>query len=137
MFCCLFYSCVCRENEKSQFDPVDLCKLLVKSMKAADLNITDTAGCTPLHYAARRGSSICCVYLIQVTFPLANQRIHTHTHARTHARMHARTHARAHTHTHTHTHTPLILSAFCKCLQLIRDGAPEISSIINIIIVCY
>ena len=64
------YSYLCRDNYTSQCDPVNLCKLLVKSMKASDLNISDAAGCTPLHYAARCGASICCMYLMQVSFPL-------------------------------------------------------------------
>jgi hypothetical protein len=48
-------------------DPVDLCKLFVKTMNPEDLNIQDNDGCTPLHYAARKGFSISCMYLLKVS----------------------------------------------------------------------
>lgn len=58
---------VARETDKSHHDPIELCKLLAKSMGSSEINIADKNGSTPLHLAACRGASICCMYLLQVS----------------------------------------------------------------------
>ncbi|CAL8148360.1 unnamed protein product [Orchesella dallaii] len=53
----------------SFFDPIELVSSLVTAMKnsgaEAEIHSPDVFGCTPLHYAAFRGATICSSYLIQ------------------------------------------------------------------------
>ena len=50
----------------SPLDPIELCSVLTDNMKNKELDVQDENGQTPLHLAAKRGATICCVHLLQV-----------------------------------------------------------------------
>ncbi|XP_033735456.1 poly [ADP-ribose] polymerase tankyrase-like [Pecten maximus] len=54
-----------RPGTSSQLDPVELCSVLTKAMKDQQIDETDKYSRTPLHLAANRGATICCVHLLQ------------------------------------------------------------------------
>lgn len=49
----------------SQLDPVELCSVLTKAMRDQQIDEIDKFSQTPLHLAANRGATICCVHLLQ------------------------------------------------------------------------
>ncbi|OWF45703.1 Poly(ADP-ribose) polymerase pme-5 [Mizuhopecten yessoensis] len=49
----------------SSLDPVELCSVLTKAMKDQQIDEVDKFCRTPLHLAANRGATICCVHLLQ------------------------------------------------------------------------
>ena len=59
-----------KPEDASTLDPIELCMMLVSSMKEKIYNgqellrTKDEFGATPLHLAAKRGATICCSYLI-------------------------------------------------------------------------
>ena len=51
------------DSTKSR-DPIELCNLLVEAMNGRDIGKLDAKSRSPLHYAARCGSTISCLLLI-------------------------------------------------------------------------
>ncbi|XP_060068797.1 poly [ADP-ribose] polymerase tankyrase-like [Ylistrum balloti] len=49
----------------SPLDPVELCSVLTKAMRDQQIDEIDKSCQTPLHLAANRGATICCVHLLQ------------------------------------------------------------------------
>ena len=55
------------KNEiQSQMDPVESYSIFSSAMKNQQLDVVDELGRTPLHYAACRGATVCCMLLVQV-----------------------------------------------------------------------
>ncbi|XP_055957133.1 poly [ADP-ribose] polymerase tankyrase [Patella vulgata] len=52
-------------KDHSSLDPIDLCSLLTSAMGGNHLDEVDVFKQTPLHRAAIRGGTICCMHLIQ------------------------------------------------------------------------
>ena len=56
-----------KHQDSSFSDPIEVCSMLVEAMKREKgLDEADKFGGTPLMYAAYRGSTVCCLLLIQV-----------------------------------------------------------------------
>jgi hypothetical protein len=55
---CCFYRCT--------KDPIELLSLLTAHMNDQKVDEPDAKGETPLHLAAARGATICCLHLLQV-----------------------------------------------------------------------
>ena len=54
--------------EPEKVDPIELLTLITKNMdlkNQIDTSFSDDYGMTPLHYAAMRGSTICCLHIIE------------------------------------------------------------------------
>ena len=56
-----------RPNSVSALDPIELCSVLTDAMDNKELDSRDEKGRSPLHLAAMRGATICCIHLLQVT----------------------------------------------------------------------
>ncbi|KAL4238217.1 hypothetical protein ACF0H5_002929 [Mactra antiquata] len=54
----------------SQLDPIELCSILTDAMQNKELDARDENGLSPLHLAAMRGATICCVHLLQRGVPI-------------------------------------------------------------------
>ena len=52
-------------NEASSTDPIQIVSFLVEAMDHKAINQRDMYGCSSLHYAAQRGSTVCALLLIQ------------------------------------------------------------------------
>ncbi|KAK3092730.1 hypothetical protein FSP39_006660 [Pinctada imbricata] len=52
-------------GKSSVLDPIELCAVLTAAMEDKRIDDTDKFGQTPLHVAAQRGASICCLHLVQ------------------------------------------------------------------------
>lgn len=50
----------------SQMDPVESYSIFSSAMKNQQLDVIDDFGRSPLHYAACRGATVCCMLLVQV-----------------------------------------------------------------------
>lgn len=53
-------------------DPVESFKIFQSAMKDEQLGVTDAFGRSPLHYAACRGATVCCMLLIKVSVEARN-----------------------------------------------------------------
>ena len=60
----------CSPASNSRLDPIELLTVLVEAMNGEQLDTQDVDGFTPLHHAAMRGATICCVHLLQVRHQL-------------------------------------------------------------------
>lgn len=54
----LFYS-------KRSHDPIELVMTLTSAMEGRNLDLPDIDGKSPLHYAADKGATVCCIHLLQ------------------------------------------------------------------------
>ena len=63
----LHYAFVKIGNHKnySSIDPIEACSMLVEAMKGKNVDLKDEYGSTPLHYAAYRGATVSCLFLLQ------------------------------------------------------------------------
>ena len=55
-----------RNEVTKQMDPVESYSIFSSAMKNQQLDVIDDFGRSPLHYAACRGATVCCMLLVQV-----------------------------------------------------------------------
>ena len=69
-FCLTFFHYKFSKSGKneitSQMDPVESYSIFSSAMKNQQLDVIDDFGRSPLHYAACRGATVCCMLLVQV-----------------------------------------------------------------------
>ena len=55
-----------RHAERSRTDPIEVCSMLVEAMRGGEgVDARDEFLSTPLHYAAFRGATVCCLLLLE------------------------------------------------------------------------
>ena len=57
-----------RHADRSRSDPIEICSMLVEAMRGGKEEAVDTRDeflSTPLHYAALRGATVCCLLLLE------------------------------------------------------------------------
>ncbi len=54
-----------RHGDSSRTDPIEVCSMLVDKMGGRGVDHRDAFGRSPLHYAARRGATVCCLLLLK------------------------------------------------------------------------
>ena len=50
--------------DRSRSDPIEICSMLVEAMRGERVDSRDEFLSTPLHYAAFRGATVCCLLLL-------------------------------------------------------------------------
>ena len=55
-----------KHTDHSRMDPIEVCSMIVEAMDSNRVDEPDEFGSTPLHYAAWRGATVCCLLLLQV-----------------------------------------------------------------------
>lgn len=68
-----------KPDSVSQLDPIELCSLLTEAMQNKNLDSRDCQGRSPLHLAAMRGATICCIHLLQRGVPILGTDMYGHT----------------------------------------------------------
>ena len=56
---------ILRFADTSSIDPIELCTTITNAIESNGIDAVDEFGQTPLHRAALRGASVCCMHLIQ------------------------------------------------------------------------
>jgi ankyrin repeat protein len=51
--------------DNTRTDPIEVCSMLVEAMNGKQIDNVDAYGCSPLHYAAYRGATVCCLLLLE------------------------------------------------------------------------
>ncbi|XP_045173685.2 poly [ADP-ribose] polymerase tankyrase-like [Mercenaria mercenaria] len=68
-----------KPDSVSALDPIELCSVLTDAMQNKELDARDENGRSPLHLAAMRGATICCIHLLQRGVPILGTDTYGHT----------------------------------------------------------